>query len=165
MKTIVALVDHSDVTPKVLDQTHRLARAFGGRVVLMNVIPETVVAEFGPVPISQAELRAEQQKLFALRDSLSARGVSATAHQAQGAVVDTILTKCRQLSPDLIIMGSHGHGALYNLLVGSVTEGVLKRSACPVLVVPGNAELREEAAADPSEELEPEFDDAGYAND
>jgi len=34
------------------------------------------------------------------------------------------------------VMGSHGHGAVYNLLVGSVTAGVLKSAKCPVLVVP-----------------------------
>ena len=33
-------------------------------------------------------------------------------------------------------MGSHGHGAIYELLVGSVTEGVLRKARCPVLVVP-----------------------------
>ena len=163
MKTILALVDHSDVTPKVLDETHRLARAFGGRVILLHVTPETVIAEYGPVPLSAEERRAEQQKLFALRDALAARGTSATAQQAEGNVVDTILVKCRQLAPDLIIMGSHGHGSLYNLLVGSVTAGVLKRATCPVMVVPGNAEAREEPAADTTEEQE--LEDAGFAHD
>jgi nucleotide-binding universal stress UspA family protein len=33
-------------------------------------------------------------------------------------------------------MGSHGHGALFEFLVGSVTNGVLKSAKCPVLVVP-----------------------------
>jgi len=35
------------------------------------------------------------------------------------------------------VMGTHGHGAMYNLLVGGVTKGVLKRSTRPVLLVPG----------------------------
>jgi nucleotide-binding universal stress UspA family protein len=33
-------------------------------------------------------------------------------------------------------MGSHGHGAFYDLLVGSTTQGVLKRATCPVVIVP-----------------------------
>jgi nucleotide-binding universal stress UspA family protein len=37
-------------------------------------------------------------------------------------------------------MGTHGHGAMYNLLVGSVTEGVLKQSTRPVLLVPSTGE-------------------------
>jgi len=36
----------------------------------------------------------------------------------------------------MIVMGSHGHGALYELLVGSITQGVLKAAKCPVVVVP-----------------------------
>ena len=165
MKTIVALVDHSEVTPKVLDQTHRLARSFGSRVVLINVLPETVVAEFGPIPLTPEERRMEQGKLFALRDSFSARGTSATAQLLQGNVVDAIVAKSRELAADVIVMGSHGHGAFYNLLVGSVTEGVLKRAPCPVLVVPSNGELREEATPDADDEFELDPDDAGFAND
>ncbi|MEO8353471.1 MAG: universal stress protein, partial [Chthoniobacteraceae bacterium] len=37
---------------------------------------------------------------------------------------------------DMIVMGSHGHGSFYELLVGSVTSGVLRDARCPVLVVP-----------------------------
>ena len=40
-----------------------------------------------------------------------------------------------------------------------------ERATCPVLVVPSNAELREEPVSDPSEEIEYERDDAGFAND
>ena len=55
-------------------------------------------------------------------------------------VVDKILQEAKKLDASLIVMGSHGHGALYHLLVGSVTEGVLKGTACPVLVVPARQE-------------------------
>jgi nucleotide-binding universal stress UspA family protein len=34
------------------------------------------------------------------------------------------------------VMGSHGHTALYDLLVGSTTHGVLMRAQCPVVIVP-----------------------------
>jgi nucleotide-binding universal stress UspA family protein len=46
------------------------------------------------------------------------------------------LREADAIKPDLIVMGRHGHGAMYNLLVGSVTEGVLKHSGRPVLLVP-----------------------------
>ena len=42
----------------------------------------------------------------------------------------------RETGADLVIMGSHGHGALYHLFTGSVVTGVLRRIDCPVLVVP-----------------------------
>ena len=54
----------------------------------------------------------------------------------QGSLVEKILTSAETHAADLIVMGSHGHGALYELLVGSVTSGVLHGAKCPVLVVP-----------------------------
>jgi nucleotide-binding universal stress UspA family protein len=136
MKTILALVDFSDVTSRVLQYTESFATAFDSQVVLAHILPpEPVVVDFAPPPPPE-ESTAAQSRLDALRDSLSARGISVTTHYAQGPVIGTIQDWVRQHQPDLVIMGSHGHGALYNLLVGSVTAGVLKETSCPVLVVP-----------------------------
>lgn len=52
-------------------------------------------------------------------------------------MAEEILDQANELNADLIVMGTHGHGAMYNLLVGSVTKGVLKHSTWPVLLVPG----------------------------
>ena len=50
--------------------------------------------------------------------------------------VEVILDEANKLNIDLIVVGSHGHGAVYHLMVGSVSQGVLHQSTCPVLVVP-----------------------------
>jgi nucleotide-binding universal stress UspA family protein len=71
-----------------------------------------------------------------LRDSLTNTGSLAVAHEREGAVVEEVLKTAREVSADLIVMGTHGHGSVYNLLVGSVTEGILKASERPVLLVP-----------------------------
>ena len=42
----------------------------------------------------------------------------------------------RELEADLIIIGSHGYGALFSALLGSVSSGVVRKASCPVLVVP-----------------------------
>jgi nucleotide-binding universal stress UspA family protein len=54
----------------------------------------------------------------------------------QGATAQTILTEAARLDVDMIVMGSHGRGAMVRLLVGSVSEAVLYKSTWPVLVVP-----------------------------
>jgi nucleotide-binding universal stress UspA family protein len=59
-----------------------------------------------------------------------------TALQLQGATVATVLAEADRLGAELIVLGSHGHGAVYELLVGSVAEGVVRRSKVPVLLVP-----------------------------
>jgi len=53
--------------------------------------------------------------------------------------VDKILREAREQNAGLIVMGSHGHGALYELLIGSVTQGVMKSAQCPVVIVPSKA--------------------------
>ena len=56
--------------------------------------------------------------------------------QLTGAPVPLILEQAKALAADYIVMGSHGHTAFYDLLVGTTTHGVLKKAPCPVLVVP-----------------------------
>jgi nucleotide-binding universal stress UspA family protein len=142
MKTIVALVDFSDVTFKVLKQAHTLAAAFGSQVVILHVVPpEPVVLDFGVAPTVMREpsaetVQAEGLRLQELEESLTKHGVQATSRQIHGTTLDSLLEECDKSSPDLIIVGSHRHGAFYNLVVGSITAGVLKSAKCPVLVVP-----------------------------
>ena len=50
--------------------------------------------------------------------------------------MEKALQEMVRLKADVVVMGSHGHSALRNVLVGSVTEGVLRKAGCPVLVVP-----------------------------
>lgn len=137
MKTILVLIDFSDVTSKVLDQAHALARAFDSEIVLCHVVPEElVVTDFAVPPDNTEVFEARQRKLMEMRASLQARDVNATARQFRGPLLNTLLEEIELLVPDLIIMGSHGHGALYHLLMGSVTEGIIKHATAPVMVVP-----------------------------
>lgn len=148
MKTIITLVDFSDVTFKLLRQAHDLAKAFDGEVVLMHVVPPSpVVIDAGISPTvyekpSIESMEADQRKLAELCDSLTKFGVHTSTRQFHDIEVSDLLEECRKLNADVIIVGSHGHGSFYNLLVGSVTSAVLKKAPCPVLVVP-----QQEAAA------------------
>ena len=81
----------------------------------------------------------EKSPLEKLREELTRTGMSTIAHEREGSVVEEILTTAQEISADLIVMGSHGHGPVYNLLVGSVTAGVLKAGLRPVLLVPAPA--------------------------
>lgn len=142
MKTIVTLVDFSEVAFKLLKHAHALAKAFDCRVVLLHVVPqEPVVVGFGIAPTimttPSAELiEADAKKLQEMEESLAKFGVKVSSHQLYGATVDSVLGECKRLNADLIIVGSHSHGALYNLFVGSVCADVLKHTECPVLVIP-----------------------------
>jgi nucleotide-binding universal stress UspA family protein len=57
----------------------------------------------------------------------------------QGAIAETILTEAVGLDAQLIVMGSHGYGAIADLIVGGVSKVVLRKARCPVLVIPPGA--------------------------
>ena|SRR5438128_1583203 len=158
MKSILVPIDFSDATPRVLDEAKQIAHAFGAEIHLVHVkeaIPAAPSTTFGygvagmpefmpmstspaldPEAAPPAMEESREAKLADWQTEISQAGLKVTLHEPSGAVVEEILRKADAINPDLIVMGRHGHGAMYNLLVGSVTEGVLKRSACPVLLVP-----------------------------
>jgi nucleotide-binding universal stress UspA family protein len=144
MKTILVPVDFSDITPKVIETARQYAAAFEARLFLLNVAeaePDFVGFEAGP-PVVRAtmarDFKAERQKLDDWKAKLLAGGVEVVALHVQGPIVEKILHEAGEQSADMIVMGSHGHGALYDLLVGSVTHGVIKDAKCPVVVIPAS---------------------------
>src|SRR6266478_4614459 len=92
---------------------------------------------FDPMPQTVPVDEDEQSKLNHWQDKIAQSGVKVTLHEPTGAVVEEVLNEADVVNADLIVLGTHGHGAMYNLLVGSVTKGVLRRSTRPVLLVPG----------------------------
>jgi nucleotide-binding universal stress UspA family protein len=145
MKTIVALIDFSDVTPKVLEEAKRQAQQSGARVILMHVVPkEPTVVDLGIVsPVilkspSEDSIKADHEKLMDCRATLALAGVDVVAEQILDGGVDRILEDSRRWDAELIILGSHHHSPLYRLFIRRMTDDVSKRAHCPVLVVPAD---------------------------
>ena len=140
MKTILVPIDFSDVSGKVVNTAAALAGAFGSRVILVHVVePEPQFVGYDPGPISvcmtvAGDLQADQRRLESFKEKFGAG--EALALLIQGSIPDEILSLVREHAAELIVMGSHGHGALYHLLAGSVTTAILKEAPCPVLIVP-----------------------------
>ncbi len=147
MKTIIALVDFSDVTAKVVKQSREMAEAFQAKVILLHAVPDVpVIVDIGVVAPTLLEtpsdLKKEEDytKLINLRDSLASCGISVSVHQLEDGNMKSILGECERLNADLIIVGAHHHSALYHWWIGTCTADVLKRAHCPVLVVPADAD-------------------------
>ncbi len=154
MKTIVALVDFSDVTAAVIAQATKMAHAFGTRLILMHVVPEEPsVVELGLAsptlmqPPSERRIEADYEQLVSLRDSLSGEGLAVSLHQIDRGNPAKVVEACANLGTDLIIGGSHHHSTLYHLFVGSFTGEVLKKARCPVMVVPATSATVPDSAA------------------
>lgn len=142
MKTILAPVDFSGATEAVVTEAAALAKVLAGKVVLMAVIqPPAITSEYAALMENIGEITAAGEKhaakrLAALEQQLKAAGVAAESVQLVGAPMPLIVQQAEKSGADYIVMGSHGHTAFYDLLVGSTTHGVLMRAKCPVVIVP-----------------------------
>jgi nucleotide-binding universal stress UspA family protein len=146
MKTIVALIDFSDVTHKVIQQSEAMAKAFQAKVILLHAVPDVpVLMDMGIVsptvlePASDDQKELDYTKLTNLRNALASGGVNVSVNQLEDGNLEGLFEQCERLSADLIIVGAHHHSSLYNWWVGTCTNDVLKRAHCPVLVVPADA--------------------------
>lgn len=144
MQTILAPVDFSDATDAIVAEAVKLARALNGRVVLLSVIqPPVITSEYAPIMENMAEITAAGEKaavkhLARLQAQLQSQSVPSEIVQLNGAPVAHIVEQAKKFSADFIVMGSHGHTAFYDLLVGSTTHGVLLRATCPVVIIPAS---------------------------
>ncbi|MCA3216868.1 MAG: universal stress protein [Betaproteobacteria bacterium] len=82
---------------------------------------------------------AAQRALKPARAVLKKAGVEASTAMRVGHAPDEIAAAAARQDSDLIVMGSHGHGAFAGMILGSVTQGVLARSTVPLLVLRGHA--------------------------
>lgn len=142
MKTILTPVDFSTATARVIDAAVDLAHAVEGEVVLLHAVqPPTVTSDYGLAMENVQEIisvseKASARQLEHLLRQLSDRGVKSRTEQTTGPAVSAIVSAAEAFKAAYVVMGSHGHTALYDLLVGSTTHGVLKKSPCPVVIVP-----------------------------
>jgi nucleotide-binding universal stress UspA family protein len=142
VNTILVPIDFSGVTDGVVTEAAALAKLRPSRIVLLNVIsPPLYPYEFSDIPESIVPLiaateKASARELARWRRELLRRGVQSRILQLGGVPAQVILEQARTIPADHIVMGSHGHTALYDLIAGSTTTRVLKGAPCPVVVVP-----------------------------
>lgn len=145
MKNILAAIDFSDVTDAVLQNAKSLAKAYDAKLHIIHAAapePAFVGYEAGAAYESERRdqtLSKEREKLALLAGDLHRQGVAATHELTEGPTIDVILEEIQNHDSDLLVMGSHGHGALYNLIAGSTTQAALKQVKIPILVVPAHA--------------------------
>jgi nucleotide-binding universal stress UspA family protein len=139
---VLAAIDLSRASSYVVEAVHRVATATDAEVHLLHVVtplPSIAGPEFQPVmePMVLADSYLdEQDQLNGLMSQLTDVGVNAKALIATGNPVSAVLREAKRLDAELIVVGSHGHGLLYDALLGSVSTGILRKSPIPVLVVP-----------------------------
>ncbi len=142
MKNVIVAVDFSETTEPVLKTASELASTLGAKLSLVHIYapePEFVGYEAYVYPgpdEREAELQKEKADLRALTDRLHEAGIEANAFMKEAPVVSGIVEFTENHDGDLVIVGSHGRGALTRLVLGSTSEGLVRAGKFPVLVVP-----------------------------
>jgi nucleotide-binding universal stress UspA family protein len=140
MNTVIAPIDFSRASRGVIDEAIRLARSVQGRVVVMHVVkPAVFASEVAPIASTAVEMTAEVERvaraqLQTMQRQLMKKGISVETVCTTGSPIRRIVEQDQ--AARYIVMGSHGRTALRQLVVGGTASGVLKKAACPVVVVP-----------------------------
>jgi nucleotide-binding universal stress UspA family protein len=139
---ILVPVDGSAQSRRAIDLALDVARAVGSEVCFVTVVDRSRISvEYSNVPF--ADLTPLLEQAAADADDILARaaacagavGLSARTTLSEGAPVDAICKLAHEEGSDLIVMGSHGRHGFDRFVVGSTTEGVMRASSVPVLVV------------------------------
>ncbi len=139
---ILVAVDLSPASEKVVEAAGNVAKLTGAKVYILHVAepdPDFVGYDAGPEVVRTqvaGEMRREHRDVQALAEKLRGDGLDATALLVQGPTVETTLKEADKLKAELIVVGTHGHGAVYDVLIGSYSAGIIRKSTLPVLVVP-----------------------------
>ncbi len=149
--TILIPVDFSVHSSFAVKLGADLARRFQASVTLLHVLdplPFALPVEYTPAQLEQAQVEAERS-LAALR----LRAQTAGAERVQSEVLrgDPVseIVRFAGRGFDLLVMGTHGRRGLRHLVLGSVTERVLRIAPCPVLTARAPEEMRKAEDARP----------------
>ncbi len=142
VKTILAPMDFSETSVLALDHAKALAEKFNAALHLLHVLPDPHAPAWAlfaaGIPIDQLRVRWAQRArrrldaLLTTEEHAALRVVTATR---VGYTFLEIIRYAETHEVDLIVLGSHGHGPVEHMLLGSVAERVVRRAPCPVLTV------------------------------
>lgn len=148
MKTILVPIDLSAATVSVCEAASELAKSLNAKLVLLHIVqPPVITSDYG-IPMENLEElvvvseKAAAKQLSALRDKVAAPGLEVEIYQLIGAPAPLILQEAKTRGADYIVMGSHGHTAFYEFLVGTTTHGVLSKAPCPVVIIPDRTKAK-----------------------
>ena len=139
-KKILVPTDASEYSRRALKTALELARSVQAEIVLLHV-SYTPQAYWGytisyGITVTQEQLDQNGElALDATLTGIDTEHVVIKKRVESGHPVTIILEQIKKENIDLVIMGSHGYGAIAGSVLGSVSQRVLQRVSCPVLII------------------------------
>jgi len=137
MNNILAPVDGSQYMERNITYACDVAKSMRSKLTLLHIVTVTTVTEPGLVidlePFEEAGSKImEKAKKVARDQGVDANTKTGTTY---GNPAHEIIRAAEEGRFDLIVIGAKGHSLLRNLMIGSVTDAVVRSATCPVLVV------------------------------
>ena len=150
---ILVALDGSETAEKALPIARDLANSSGGTIHLIQAVsrqPEQEAGrssgDFNPQlaevsldlarRLIETRLTRGQEYLDRVAVDLTNAGLKVETTIMEGAANEQIISYSREHGVDLVVMSTHGHGGMRRLLLGSVTDRVIRACEVPVLVMP-----------------------------
>lgn len=151
MKKILIALDYDPTAQKVAEEGYDLAKSMGAEVTLLHVISDPVFyssSDYSPIMGFSGYLNNDPLQLNTMevlksaslnflaksRNHLDDSAIHINAEE--GDIAETILKTAKKAHADMIVMGSHSHKWLENIVMGSVTGEVLKHTTIPLYIIP-----------------------------
>lgn len=145
MQTILLPTDGSECSAKATKYALSFAKQYGARILALHVVDQrweeqsrAVLTEMGQDLTQKIRAGYEEEAKRIVAQVVEAGtlvGVPIEPRVIVGVPFEEIVRVAREISADMIIMGTHGRTGMSHLFLGSVTEKVVRRAPCPVLTV------------------------------
>ena len=140
IERILYPTDFSDYCSHARPYAIDLAKTFEAKVTLMHVVPTELYPASFAFSVDLQDLyngleEPAQKRIEELLKTFQDAGVDAESLTEIGSPFVNIVDAASRLNVDLIIMATHGWGAIKHMLLGSTAERVVRKAPCPVLTI------------------------------
>jgi len=135
-RQLLVPLDRSPLAEQAVGQAAAIARAAHSRLDLVLVHEPLPVAGFGDAPWNEDQWTGEAKYLERMANEVTSGATIPVSHNVmRGGVVETICERALEVDADLIVMTSHARTGVSRAWLGSVADGVIRRSGAPVLLL------------------------------
>jgi nucleotide-binding universal stress UspA family protein len=147
IKKVLIALDYNPTSQKVAEAGFAMAKAMGAEITLLHVLvnPAMYASAYDTMGIWQIEtvntmetfkVMENSSRNFLEKAKWHLRDTSIKTIQKEGDVAEMILETAHEIKADFVVMGSHSQKWLENIVMGSVTEEVLRKSTVPMYIIP-----------------------------
>lgn len=139
-KKVLCPVDFSEFTAEIVQYAHDIAKKYGAELHMLHVLPNLTYYTPYESFLTPENLIAIEKSIQSEVDNdftnlLKHLDVKVKKVMKEGVVFLEIINYIKAESIDLVVMGTHGRGAIEHILIGSVAEKVVRKSPCPVMTI------------------------------